>query len=143
MTRVDFYILPDADEDRRQVYLCRLVDKAYRLGHRVWIHVPEATRAAALDDRLWSFNQGSFLPHERAGAEDADPDCPVVLAEAGEPGDARELLVNEDAEVPAFFTRFERVAEVINQDEETRRRGRERYAFYRDGGHELHYHKVG
>lgn len=142
MTRVDFYILPDADEDRRQVYLCRLVDKAYRLGHRVWIHVPDARRAAALDDRLWSFNQGSFLPHERAGDEEADPDCPVVLGESGDPGDARELLVNEDGDVPAFFTRFERVAEVVNQDDEIRRRGRERFAYYRDHGYELHYHKV-
>lgn len=142
MTRVDFYILPDTDEDRRQVYLCRLVDKAYRLGHHVWIHVPEASRAAALDDRLWSFNQGSFLPHERAGDDDADPDCPVVLGGPGEPDGARALLVNEDHEVPPFFARFERVAEVVNQDDETRRRGRERYAFYRDRGYELHYHKV-
>ena len=140
MTRVDFYILPDADEARRQTYLCRLVDKAYRLGHRVWVHVPAGGRAEALDDRLWTFSQGSFVPHERSDGE--DPDCPIVLAAGQEPASDRDLLVNEAAEVPAFFSRFPRVAEIINQDAETRRLGRERYAFYRDRGYELHHHEV-
>lgn len=139
MTRVDFYILPDDDEDRRQVYLCRLVDKAWRMGNRVWIHVPEDARAEALDERLWTFSEGSFLPHERSG-EGAD-DCPVILG-GGDPDSARELLVNEDAEVPSFFSRFERVAEVINQDPESKSKGRARYAFYRDRGYELHHHEV-
>lgn len=140
MTRVDFYILPDADEARRQTYLCRLVDKAYRLGHRVWVHVPVEDRAQALDDRLWTFSQGSFVPHERCSGD--EPDCPVVLGVGVEPAGERELLVNEDDEVPAFFSRFRRVAEVINQDDDIRRRGRERYIFYRDRGYELHHHEV-
>ncbi|MEX1082421.1 MAG: DNA polymerase III subunit chi [Halofilum sp. (in: g-proteobacteria)] len=141
MTRVDFYILPDEDEDRRQVYLCRLVDKAWRMGHRTWIHVPAADHAEALDERLWTFSQGSFLPHERADAEAPDDACPIVLG-TGDPRGERPLLVNEDAEVPPFFSRFERVAEVINQDPERKQAGRSRYAFYRDRGYELHYHKV-
>ena len=140
MTRVDFYILPDADEERRQTYVCRLADKAYRTGHSVWIHVPGSGQAATLDDRLWTFSQGSFVPHERADA--AAPDCPVVLGEGIEPPADRYLLINEDVEVPEFFSRFPRVAEVINQEDAVRRRGRERYAFYRDRGYELHYHKV-
>ncbi len=141
MTRVDFYILPDEDEDRRQVYLCRLVDKAWRMGHRIWIHVPAGARADALDERLWTFSQGSFLPHERASEPTNDAACPVILG-TGEPGDPRQLLVNEDDEVPPFFSRFERVAEVINQSPERKRTGRARYAFYRDRGYELHYHNV-
>lgn len=139
MTRVDFYILPDADEDRRQLYLCRLVDKAWRMGNRVWIHVPGDKRAEALDERLWTFSEGSFLPHERAA--DGASDCPVILGE-GDPDSARELLVNEDTEVPSFFSRFQRVAEVINQDPESKSQGRARYAFYRDRGYELHHHEV-
>lgn len=140
MPRVDFYILPDDDEARRQTYVCRLVDKAYRLGHRVWIHTPVADHAAALDERLWTFSQGSFVPHERA--ESDEPDCPVVLAQSLEPSDERQLLVNEGSEVPTFFEGFARVAEIVNQDEGLRRRSRERYAFYRDRGYELHHHRV-
>jgi DNA polymerase-3 subunit chi len=137
---VDFYILPDGDEARRQTYLCRLVDKAYRLGHWVWIHTSATDHAAALDERLWTFSQGSFVPPERATT--AEPDCPVVLGEDLVPTTERALLVSEGSEIPAFVDRFARVAEVVNQDDGVRRRSRERYAFYRDRGYELHHHRV-
>ena len=137
--RIDFYILPDADEDRRQVYLCRFVEKVTRLGHRVWIHAPAT--ATALDDRLWTFSQGSFVAHERAGTE-ADPECPVLIGETEEPPEAREVLVNDGGEIPAFLDRFERVAEVVNAEPESRSRARERFRQYRERGFELHHHQV-
>ena len=139
--RVDFYILPDADEDRRQVYLCRIVDKAYRLGHRIWIHAPANARAAALDDRLWTFSQESFVAHDRSGGETALA-APVVIGDGEEPDGDRALLINEDEEIPAFTDRFARIAEVINQDDAIRRSGRAHYAYYRDQGFELHYHRI-
>ncbi len=138
-TRIDFYILPDADEDRRQSYLCRLVEKATRMNLRVWIHAP--TTAVALDDRLWTFSQGSFVAHELAG-NDADPDCPVLIGGMDEPGEGRDVLVNDSGEVPAFLERFERVAEVIDAEPERRQRGRERFRQYRERGYELHHHEV-
>lgn len=139
MTRVDFYILSDADEDRREVCLCRVVDKAYRLGHRAWLHVPADARAAALDERLWTFSQQSFLPHDRVANDDGT--SPVVIGDGREPGDGYSLLVNEDSAVPSFYTRFERVAEFVDQSEETRRHGRANYAYYRQQGCELHVHR--
>lgn len=139
MPRIDFYILPAADEDRRQSYLCRVVDKATRMGLRVWIHAPAT--AAAIDDRLWTFSQGSFVAHELA-ASGADPDCPVLIGETDEPGDGRDVLVNDGAEIPAFLERFERVAEVIDAEPERRRRGRERFRQYRERGYDLHHHEV-
>lgn len=141
MARVDFYILSDADEDRRQVYLCRVVDKAYRLGHRVWIHAPAEARAAALDERLWTFSQESFVAHDRAGSDGAGT-TPVIIGDGGEAGEERALLVNEDAEVPACAHRFARIAEIVNSDDAVRRRGRAHFQYYRDQGFELHYHRV-
>jgi DNA polymerase-3 subunit chi len=140
-TRVDFYILPDADEDRRQVYLCRIADKAWRLGHRIWIHAPANAHAAALDERLWTFSQESFVAHDRSGGETALA-APVVIGDGEEPDSDRALLINEDEDIPAFADRFARIAEVINQEDTTRRRGRSHYASYRDRGFELHYHRI-
>ena len=141
MPRVDFYILADGDEQRRIQYLCRLVDKAYRLGHRVWIRTPVPTHAAVLDERLWTFSQGSFVPHQRAGGE-GERACPVVIGEQPGDGDERHLLINEGSEVPAFGDLFDRIAEVVNQDPETRAAGRARYARYRDAAYDLHHHQV-
>jgi|AntRauTorcE11898_2_1112593.scaffolds.fasta_scaffold33677_3 DNA polymerase-3 subunit chi len=141
VTRVDFYILPDADEQRRQIYLCRIADKASRLGHRIWIHAPADQQAAALDERLWTFSQESFVAHDRSGGETALA-APVVIGDGEAPDSDRALLINEDEEIPAFADRFARIAEIINQDDATRRRGRAHYAYYRDRGFELHYHRI-
>ena len=102
---------------------------------------PSDARAAALDERLWTFSQESFVAHDRIGGEAATA-SPVVIGNGDEPDGERGLLVNEDAEVPAFAARFERIAEVINQEQATRQRGRAHYAYYRDQGFELHYHRV-
>jgi DNA polymerase-3 subunit chi len=138
MARVDFYIVADVDEVRRQSCLCRVVEKATRKGLRVWIHAPAS--AAAIDDRLWSFSQGSFVPHELAGDE-ADPECPVLIG-GGEPTDDRQVLINDHDEIPPFASRFERIAEVVGAEPEGRKRARERFRQYRDQGHEMHHHEL-
>ena len=139
MARVDFYILSTQDEASRLLYVCRLVDKAWRLGHRVWIHAPDPEHAAALDERLWTFSQDSFLPHER-DAEERDGACPVVIGAQPANGEERHLLVNEGSEMPDYAGRFTRIAEVVDQSPETRAAGRTRYREYRDAGYELHHH---
>lgn len=141
MTRIDFYILPDADETRRQIFLCRLIDKAWRLGNRIRIHAPEAGHRARLDELLWTFDPGSFLPHERDDGNDHDADCPIVIGDATNT-DNRELLVNEGPDVPASFATYPRIAEVVNQEATVRSAGRSRYAYYREQGCDLHHHTM-
>jgi DNA polymerase-3 subunit chi len=63
--RIDFYVLPDHQEKGRSLLACRLADKAYSLGHTVYLFASSEARAAALDDLLWTFRQDSFIPHER------------------------------------------------------------------------------
>ena len=141
MTRVDFYILADADEAQRQLYLCRMVDKAYRLGLRIWIHAPSPEHGATLDDRLWTFSQSSFVAHDRAGADDATR-APVLIGDVRDIDSGRNLFVNEASDVPDAAQHFERVAEVVNNDPEVRRRGRAHFAYYREQGFELHHHRI-
>lgn len=140
MSRVDFYILNSDDEAQRLHFLCRLTEKAYRLGHQVWIHAPAAQHAETLDERLWTFSQGSFVPHDRATSAEAD--CPVIIGDGEPPPDARPLLINEAETIPDFADRFERIAEVVNQAESVRIAGRRRYTHYRDQGHDLHHHRL-
>ena len=55
MTQVDFYVLKDDSALNRVQFACRLADKAYRLGHRVYIHTESAQQTRQLDDLLWTF----------------------------------------------------------------------------------------
>ncbi len=141
MTRIDFYITGDDHAQARQRLVCRLAEKAYALDHAIYIHTDDRRQAEQLDQLLWTFRDGSFIPHclqDDTVAEQAA----IVIGHNGEPEDHNQVLINLGQEVPAFFGRFERVAEVIAGDEPSREAGRERFRFYRDRGYELNTHNL-
>lgn len=138
--RVDFYILATGGEDARRRFACRLAEKAYRLTHRVHLHTDDATSADALDDLLWTFRDGSFLPHESLPNPTR---APVTIGFGDKLPDEPGLLINLSRDVPAFAERFDRIAELISNDEEMRKEGRRRFIFYRDKGYPLETHEIG
>jgi len=142
MTEVDFYLLKDESAQSRVQFACRLADKAYRLGNRIFIHTESAEQTHQLDKLLWTFQQNSFVPHEIYQKNQDDP-APVQLAHDAEPDASSQVLINLAAEVPVFFSRFERVAELVNGDAAIRLQGRKRYGFYKDRGYPLRTHEIG
>jgi len=141
MTEVDFYLLKDDSARSRAQFACRLADKAYRLGNRVFIHTESADQTHQLDDLLWTFQQNSFVPHGiYQNGQDNPP--PVQLAHDAEPDAGSQVLINLAAEVPVFFSRFERVAELVNDNANVRVQGRKRYSFYKDRGYPLRTHEI-
>ncbi|MFI4968053.1 MAG: DNA polymerase III subunit chi [Gammaproteobacteria bacterium] len=139
MTQVDFYILEEKAPRSRALFACRLTEKAFSLGHRVYVHAGTEGAARELDDLMWTFHERSFLPHCLAGSGE---DAPVHIGYDAEPAEGFHLLVNLGAEVPSFFSRFERVAEVVDGDEGQKAKGRERFRFYKDRGYPLETHKL-
>jgi DNA polymerase-3 subunit chi len=140
MTRVDFYVIGAPDGTSRERLACRLVEKAYKLGHRVYVHTASPRQAAAVDDLLWTFRAGSFVPHGLHPA--ADEAAPVLVGHDTAPEQVAEVLVNLADEVPAFFSRFERVAEPVGADAREKQQARSRFRFYRDRGYELQTHTL-
>lgn len=140
MTRVDFYILPQADDEARLQFVCRLVEKAWRAGKRMLIHVADSATAEQLDQLLWSFRADSFLPHARLPAAVR---VPVQIGCGQDSGDHHDLLINLGSEIPPFFSRFERVVEVVIQQPQQLAASRERFRFYRDRGYALETHDMG
>jgi len=141
VTQVDFYLLQDDSAQIRASFACRLADKAYRLGNRVYIHTASAEQTRQLDDLLWTFQQNSFVPHAIYQAAQHNPP-PVLLAHNSEPDASIQVLINLSAEVPLFFSRFERVAELVNQNADIRQQGRSRYSFYKERGYPLRTHEI-
>lgn len=138
MTRIDFYILPEGSTEAAVVAATMLCDKAASTFHKVYVNVPNPSEAEDLDGLLWSRRQGSFLSHERYNGQPAQPPLPVIYFGTLEPpATHHEVLVNLALEVPAFFSRFERVCEIVSGDPAARAKSRERYKFYRDRGYEL------
>jgi DNA polymerase-3 subunit chi len=141
MTQVDFYILQDSQPGARALLTCRLTEKAFKQGHQVYINTESGQQLKKLDDLLWTFRDGSFLPHGRYEAN-ASSTHPVLLGYAVEPEGPSDVLVNLSNDVPSFFSRFTRVAELVGGDEVQRENARERYRFYQDRGYTLNTHKL-
>ena len=151
MTQVDFYILGADSNDSRLRFACRIVDKAMQLRQHVFVNSADEADARKLDELLWTFSQGSFIPHlvvrEPLPAAPIEPvligiDAPQADDETPPLGENWELMINLAPGVPGCFSRYARVAEVVDSDPTRRAQGRERYRFYRDRGYELKTHNV-
>lgn len=140
MTRIDFYILNDALADNRQLYACRLAQKAIKQGHRVYLHTESKEQTQQLDDLLWSFSAHSFVPHTCNADESLEN--PLYISHDGEPADIHDVLINLSPRTPDCFSRFERLAELVNQDEDIRTAGRNRFKFYKSRGYPMQTHQL-
>jgi DNA polymerase-3 subunit chi len=133
MTRVDFYVLGSAADGGKDMAVCRLAHKAFASGHRVYIRTGDDATAQRLDALLWTFNQGSFIPHAVHPANGQET-FPVLIGHDEPPADFNDILIHLGPNAPAAFDRFQRVLDVVGPDESDKQQGRERFRFYRERG---------
>jgi DNA polymerase-3 subunit chi len=123
-------------------YACRLLRKAAARGSKIVVTgEPDVLRS--LDADLWTFSQLDFIPHCYAPV--AEPHVlaasPVVLADSARSAPHHDVLVNLGAGVPEGFERFERLIEVVAQDEGERVPARRRWRHYADRGYAIVKHE--
>ncbi len=132
MTRVEFYT--GSTDNLRTAW--QFSHKAMQHGLHIVISLPDASTLEALDKLLWHYPDAAFIPHCRSD-DAAAANSPVVLSLADEKFVHHDMLISLHNECVDFFSRFDRVIEIVGRDEADSRRGRERYKFYRDRGYEL------
>lgn len=142
MARVDFYLLRQPGVEARFSFACRLAEKAYRLKHTVHLHTSSDSEADHLDKLLWTFRDGSFVPHEIASQRGENCRAPVTIASGDGDVESCDLLINLCDEIPACAEAFPRVAELVSSDESSKKESRKRFSTYRDKGHDLDTHQV-
>lgn len=140
MTRIDFYVLPDDNSEARLQFACRLIDKAQRLGHKVFIAANDEGQAQTMNQLLWTYQPESFTPHQLQGSK--QPVAPVVIGYGDDCGDHHDVLINLGGRVPPYFSRFQRLTEVVVQEETVLSRTRDNYKFYRDRGYPIQSHDM-
>ena len=139
MTRVGFYVVQADEPGKRLEVAMRLTEKAFARGHRVFINAQDRAQAELLNDRLWSFRAGSFLPHALQGEEPAEA---IAIGWGQDPAGHDDLLINLQLDIPAFFSRFNRVAEVVTQDPESLAALRKSWQMYQKRGYQLEKHDL-
>ena len=140
MPRIDFYVLPDAKPKGRQLLACRLTEKALAQGHKVFIHTGSPEQSALLDELLWTYKDISFVPHAvdrlRAGE-------PVLVSHTMDRvPEQMSVLINLGDDVPGDYERFERVTELIDQSDDIKLEGRNRFRRYRERGYTPQTHNL-
>lgn len=146
MTRISFYILQDSISQGRELFACRLAEKAYTTGLQTYIHTAGQPQSSVLDRLLWTFRQHSFVPHAVEN-NNPDPEVPVLIGHTRTFDDTRHtpqrtMLINMAEDIPVFFSSFERVAEIVDPQPEHKAQGRARYRFYRERGYTLENHTI-
>lgn len=142
MTKVDFYITENKKPAARFDLACRLTEKIQKLGHRIYIHTDDKTQSQAIDDLLWTFKQNSFLPHCIVTTDSDYKDNAILIGHDLNNEKEDDVLINLSQEIPSFFSRFNRVVELIDQDKKQREMGRERFKFYKERGYPLASHPI-
>lgn len=139
MTRIDFYVLNSPRPESRLQFACRLTRKAWEQNRKVYLHCSDEAQAQTLDELLWSFRRDSFLPHAMHADE---PNETVVCGYGDDPSPHNDLLINLSNEQPEFFSRFNRLAEILVEHDEILIPARERFRFYRKRGYPLKSHQI-
>ncbi len=132
-------MLERVDEHARQTVACKLAEKAWRLQNTIHIHTMTRADAEHMDELLWTFRDGSFVPHELLGGETG---APITIGFGESTVEPRDLLITLCDDIPPFAETFPRVAELVTSDANCRERSRRRYAIYRDRGHTLETHRI-
>lgn len=134
MTQVRFVKL---EREEKALHLCRLAEEHFLAGSRVLIVVAEPNRAVTLDQFMWVWNKGSFLPHS---LDNGTVDCldePIVISTHEKiPNRAKILIMGTPCSL-AFMANFELVydfAETYN--DQLAAAARERFKSYRAHGYQ-------
>src|SRR6187399_1525532 len=110
--RVDFYVTEESGEVARLRLACRVAEKAWLARQHVVVFCDDPALLPRFDEMLWTFGEGSFVPHDTVTREGAECAAPVALTTGPLPASPAsvenwQVLVNLGAAVPACYPRFE------------------------------------
>ncbi|MDA9984153.1 DNA polymerase III subunit chi [Porticoccaceae bacterium] len=137
MTSVSFYKL-SGDLQVALALVCQLTQKAINANQQVLCLVPDQDTAQQLDKLLWDFQASAFVPHG-LGTEHR----PIAIsADNSDPGEHHGILINLQGPIPTWFSRFERVMEVIYPEPDYEQTKRDNFKFYKERGYSLSFHDL-
>lgn len=158
MAEVSFYILPTESLHDRYLFACKLIEKAYRSGSFCYVLTDSAEQSRIMDDLLWTFRAGSFIPHQIYTGE--PPDVPqdglyaanpsgtgaaitnaILIGSLSAPENWQKILFNLSSHYPDPGPQTERILEILDNSETTKEAGRNRYRQYQQSGMKITTHK--
>ena len=142
MAEVSFYILSSALLQERYLFACKLIEKAYRNGQFCYILTDNDAQSQLLDDLLWTFRAGSFIPHEIYTGQAPTTDKVVLIGSVKAPEHSQGLLFNLSTKYPEDISKTKRILEILDNCEVTKVAARNRYRQYKQAGMSVTTHNM-
>lgn len=117
---------------------CALLGGAYAQKKPMLVYAPENDVASGVDRSLWTQPALGFVPHCRADSPLAG-ETPILLTDNLDAPAQTDRLMNLGKAVPPGFERFQRLIEVVGQDDDDRQAARQRVALYKQRGCDVRY----
>lgn len=136
LCQVDFYLLgsPELEPDR---LACKLAVMAWERGHKVSIVTSSDAAAAALDELLWEYPEGRFVPHDR-GDQSAAP----VRVLTTPPSGTADVVINLTSSALPTPLSFHRLLEIVPHRKGDREASRQKFRHYRAAGLDPQAHDI-
>jgi DNA polymerase-3 subunit chi len=129
--QVDFYV-PKDPSIRFEQEVCRLALMAWQRNQQVLVIAADRPACAALDEMMWQYPAGRFLPHAVIGDPEA-ANSPIRLGLSGDL-QAADVVINLCPEIVPQPERFGRIMEFVPFDENQRGPSRLKFRTYREMG---------
>jgi len=145
MPEASFYILSSRSLPERYLFACKLIEKAYRSGQFCYVYTDSFQQCQQLDDQLWTFRKNSFIPHQiYDGGDNQIPDHEqtVLIGTQTAPEKWQKLIFNLSSKYPDNLTKTERILEILDENEDLKQAGRQRFRQYNKDGFNTTTHKI-
>ena len=145
MKQVDFYLVTNHVKQARLKMASRFCNKLQKMQKRILVVSDDPTSSEELRNVMWSYSDTSFLAHDHIS--ETNTPSSIQLLEASVFNNALveseyDVLVSLCDEVPQFIHHFERIAEFVAAEEDSKVAGRLRYKKYQSEGFELKMHNI-
>ena len=142
MAEISFYILPSESTQERDEFACKLIEKAYRSGCFCYVLTDNAAQSQKIDDLLWTFRAGSFIPHQIYTGELPALEKVILIGSLDVPELWQKTVINLSSYCPKQFDNIERILEILDNSEATKELGRNRYRQYQQYDITITTHKI-
>ena len=125
LASVSFYQLDRVDLEAKFKTACRLAAQAYERAMSVFILTAVEEDSARIDELLWDFPPGRFVPHVQG--EEKPSYRNLVRISNQLPDDSHFVLINLTDQAVAIAGKFERIFEIVMPNEVESARARQNH----------------
>lgn len=137
MAELSFYILSTNNERQRNIFCCKLIEKAYRQQCFCYLLTDSDSQSRMLDNLLWTFRPTSFIPHQLYSGQLPAMDNMVLIGSLPPPDGWKKLIINFSSHPLEDLSKTERLLDIVDNHPQRKQAARERYRYYKQQGLEI------